>query len=172
MPGPEDLQNDIQTQILAALTDIKKQMWEQRQAPEDMSVQEESEGHISDSDEEEAAGAAAAPRGIDGTVATPGSLRHNIQLMAQAAGRIAQLRGDDRDDEEEFVLPRTKAQGKKSGSILVATDNVKHTIDWPHMHVRRIVNGRRKNLNQYIKSVLESATTTSCPIYLNRVSPW
>ena len=147
MPGSEDIQNDIQTRILAALTDIKKHMWDQRQPSAYVLTQEESEENVSESDEEEAAGAAAAPQGIDGNVATPGSLRLNIQLMALAAGRIAQLRGDDREDEDELVLPRTKAQGKKSGSLLVATDNVKHTIDWPHMHVRRIVNGRRKNLN-------------------------
>ena len=66
--------------------------------------------------------------------------------MAQAAGRIAQFEGSDADDEDTTELLRGKKKGKKSGSLMVGTESVEHTIDWPHMHVRRMVSGKRKNL--------------------------
>ena len=77
--------------------------------------------------------------------ASPVSLRANLELMAQAAGRIAQL-GTDDDDMDNTSLFRQKTQGKKSGSKLMPSDTVEKQIDWPHMHVKRLVAGRRKDV--------------------------
>ena len=85
-----------------------------------------------------------ATRATGQEVATPNSLRTNLRLMAQAASRLARLEGDEADDDIDQYIPRNR--GKKPGSLRVATDLVKHSIDWPHMHVRRMVQGKRKTL--------------------------
>ena len=77
-------------------------------------------------------------------LATPDSLRMNLRLMAQAAKRLAKMEGDEGEDDSDQYLPRNR--GKKSGSLRVGTDSVKHTIDWPHMHVRCIMYGKQKTL--------------------------
>ena len=67
--------------------------------------------------------------------------------MAQAAGRIAQWKEDDLEDQDTADYSQTKTRGKKSGSLMVATERIRNNIDWPHMHVRRMVNGKRCTLN-------------------------
>ena len=79
--------------------------------------------------------------------ATPASLRKDISLMAEAASRIAQINVDVYgDDEDDRPLVRRRNTGKKSGSQLLASDIVQTTIDWPHLHVRRLVAGKRKSV--------------------------
>ena len=79
--------------------------------------------------------------------ATPTSLRKDISLMAEAANRIAQLNVDDYDDDDdERYFNRRRRNGKKSGSQMMASDSVQKTIDWPHLHVRRLVAGKRKSV--------------------------
>ena len=77
--------------------------------------------------------------------ASPSSLYANLELMAQAAGRITQLGSDD-DDMDNTSLFKTKTQGKKSGSQLMASDTIERQIDWPHMHVKPLVGRKRKNV--------------------------
>ena len=104
--------------------------------------EEEDSSGDEEEDEQEVEGAHSSER----DTATPDSLRRNLQLMAQAAGRLAQLGDDDREDEENGTLSLTKTRGKKSGSVMVATEIVRRVIDWPHLHVCRRVNGHSKNL--------------------------
>ena len=77
--------------------------------------------------------------------ASPDTLRANVELMAQAAARIAQF-GTDHDDDDDGSSGRTKSKGKKSGSLLTAADRVEKQIDWPHLHVQRMTGGNRRNL--------------------------
>ena len=70
-------------------------------------------------------------------------LRSDVRAMERAARRIARFKDDDSDDSEEATTTRPSSKGKKSGSLLVAADKVKKVIDWPHMHVSRLVNGQR-----------------------------
>ena len=141
--------DNTQQQILRTLADLQRQMTEMR---DDIAngasaeVVEDSPDDISVAGEEPVAGACAPAVRSGGESATPDSLRQNIQLMAQAANRIAQLGIDDQDDEELVQITRARKQGKKSGSLMVPTDVVKNTIDWPHMHVRRMANGVRKTV--------------------------
>ena len=72
---------------------------------------------------------------------TPATLRSDVRAMQRAAERIAQFRSDDYDDEDDIIGGRTRTSGKKSGSLMTAADNIKKRIDWPHMHVQRVVAG-------------------------------
>ena len=82
-----------------------------------------------------------------GEEATPKSLRRDITLMAEAANRIAQLRMEEFEEREDGnVVTVRRATGKKSGSTLMASDVVEQTIDWPHLHVRRMIAGRSKSI--------------------------
>ena len=78
---------------------------------------------------------------------SPASLRRDISLMAEAANRIAQLGIDDENEQDESATTyRRRTTGKKSGSLMLAAEVVKKTIDWPHLHVRRMVAGRKKSI--------------------------
>ena len=74
---------------------------------------------------------------------TPETLRSDVRAMERAARRIARFNDDDSDDSEEATTSRRRSSGKKSGSLLVAAAKVKKAIDWPHMHVSRLVAGER-----------------------------
>ena len=78
--------------------------------------------------------------------ASPSSLREDARLMRQAAERLARLQIDDSDQEDELPISSRRAQGKKSGSLMLASDTVKKRIDWPHMYVRRTVGGKRRSV--------------------------
>ena len=67
--------------------------------------------------------------------------------MAEAANRIAQLGIDNATKQDESATTyRRRNAGKKSGSLMLAADEAKKTIDWPHLHVRRMVAGRKKSV--------------------------
>ena len=74
------------------------------------------------------------------------SLRQDMQLMSRAARRLAKLRLDDSDDEEVEGLDGTRNAGKKSGSVLTATDKVRKPIDWPHLYISRMNGGKQRNV--------------------------
>ena len=87
-------------------------------------------------------------RGAEGGVqdlTTPDTLRRDLRLMAQATERMAQLRDSD-DEIEGNDTANGRRNGKKSGSLLMASDVVKKRIDWPHLYVRRVVGGKRKSV--------------------------
>ena len=78
---------------------------------------------------------------------TPQSLMKDITLMAEAASRIAQLQMNEYNEVQEGTgITVRKAHAKKSGSVMMASDIVQQTIDWPHLHVRRMEAGRAKGL--------------------------
>ena len=66
--------------------------------------------------------------------------------MRQAVRRLERLRIREFDKAELDGQTTNKAAGKKSGSVLTATDKVVKHIDWPHMYVRRMVGGQRKEV--------------------------
>ena len=74
---------------------------------------------------------------------TPETLRSDVRAMERAARRIAQFKDDDSDDSEGATGGRRRKSGKKSGYLMVAADKVKKVIDWPHMHINRLIAGRR-----------------------------
>ena len=145
----EDGGDDTLGQILHAITNLGAQMMDmntQRQNVAAPSEREDSDEEDNEIEQEQGETLPAPTASPDREIATPDSLRQNIQLMAQAAGRIAQLRDDEDDEEDSHILPGARARGKKSGALLVAADTIKRTIDWPHFHVQRVTNGTRKNL--------------------------
>ena len=77
-------------------------------------------------------------------VASPETLRKNKPLMNRAAARLDRMRRSLRDDDDTDNERTAKAKGKRSGSVMTATDIVVKKIDWPHMYVRRLTGGRRK----------------------------
>ena len=83
--------------------------------------------------------------GASGSTITPESLRSDVKAMQRAAQRIASYRMDDEDDfeEDEDNSDGTRKNGKKSGSLRLAADKVKRDIDWPHLHINRVVAGKR-----------------------------
>ena len=76
----------------------------------------------------------------------PAALRNDMRAMQRAAQRIAQFNEDEIDMEDGTLAGRTKTPGKKSGTLLVAEDNVRKRIDWPHMYVQRAVAGKRSGV--------------------------
>ena len=79
----------------------------------------------------------------DGDTVNARTLREDVRAMERAANRIAQFREMDLEDADDTTNGRTTSNGKKSGSLMVAADNVKKRIDWPHMHVKRLSGGDR-----------------------------
>ena len=75
---------------------------------------------------------------------TPSSVRSDIRLMARAAERLNRLSLSDLDGDDDIDITGNRAKGKKSGSLIMASEVVKKQIDWPHLHVKRMVNGRRR----------------------------
>ena len=145
-------------QILDAITNLGTQMRDinrPNQITAGPSEHEVSDEEIEEEDIEQGATASPSHSVAGREMATPDSLRRNIQLMAQAAGRIAQLRDDDDEEEDSHALPGARARGKKSGAVMVTSDTVKRTIDWPHFHVKRVINGKRRNLQYSELSVEE-----------------
>ena len=146
----EEETGDVQQHILVTLAALQKQVQEMdvrmREDRQTANTTVAAEAEISSEEEGEPDDQQEGARGGELVAATPDSLRKNIQLMAKAAGRIAQMGDDDRDEEDNGILPNAKSRGMKSGSVMVASDAIRRTIDWPHMHVCRRVNGRRKNM--------------------------
>ena len=150
VPEEEDDEgSDTQAQILDAIQHLQSEMVAmkaQMQHSNDSQAAGGSNGPHSVSDGGSVVSDNGARGGSDTETATTQSLRTNLRLMAQAAGRIAQLEGSDADDDDLTELTKSRKKGKKSGSLMVGTDSVEHTIAWPHMQVRRTVNGARKSL--------------------------
>ena len=82
----------------------------------------------------------------DDDTATPETLRRDTALMKRAAARLKRMRRSLREADELCDGHSFKAKGKRSGSVMTATDKVVKTVDWPHMFVRRNVGGRRKGV--------------------------
>ena len=164
------MQNDVQERILAKLELIDGRMSEmdrRLQSVEPPTTEAESLVSNSESERGSTTSEAGAARTQGAESATPDSLRKNLRIMMQAAGRLAQIEGEEADDEDNQYLPRTK--GKKSGSLRKATDSVKYTIDWPHMHVRRMTNGKRRTLafteltvEEFVYGFLTMLANTEC----------
>ena len=77
---------------------------------------------------------------------TPKELRRDFKLMARAARRLAAFGKGDFSEEDSDGLSRGRSRGTKSGSAMVASEKVRKRIDWPHMHVKRLVAGRRRTV--------------------------
>ena len=78
---------------------------------------------------------------------TPAALRKDIRAMRKAAERIERMQDTDSDDGlEDITTKKTSRNGKKSGTMLVASEVVKSRIDWPHMYVTRLTGGGREGV--------------------------
>ena len=137
--------NPIET-MMPLLLELQQQMAEMKQSiadnasrtPENVEREVESEdGESLERGEEEKSEEAAA------TYTTPESLRKDVRAMQRAAARIASIQSDDSDDEDYGIIRKSRKNGKKSGSVMTATDTIRDRIDWPHMYVKRTVGGRR-----------------------------
>ena len=77
---------------------------------------------------------------------TPSTIRQKTSVMRKAANRLTEIRWQDDDGEVLTDNTRSKNGGKKSGSMLVATETVRERIDWPHLYLTRMTDGRRKGV--------------------------
>ena len=82
----------------------------------------------------------------DSGPAKPETIRRDKKLMRQAARRLERLRLLDLDEAELDAQSTSKSAGKRSGSVLTATDKIVKTIDWPHLYVRPMNGGKRKGV--------------------------
>ena len=105
----------------------------------------------------------------DEEAATPLTLRQDICIMSRAAKKLAKLRLDDSDEDDNDVSQRGCNTGKKSGSVLTPTDSVRKQIDWPHMHLNASGAVRRKpatfkelRLDKFVYGFLEMIDTLEC----------
>ena len=152
MPALEALKKQMED--MPAVRELSKQMAEMntrmervengqndRQSEQDSEERDGDDGDGFEQADDEAGQEAAA------SYATPESLRKDVKAMQRAAARIALYQQDDSDDEELGLLRKARLNGKKSGSVMTATDNIRERIDWPQMHVKRTVNGKRVGVN-------------------------
>ena len=79
--------------------------------------------------------------------ASPETVRMDSRLMQDAARRLRRLELAQQGEDDLRALGNTRAAGKRSGSVMTATDKVVKSVDWPHMHVRRMVAGRLKGIH-------------------------
>ena len=126
---------DFKKQMDEMATEIRNLRSEQRQEAPQPSAESISEEQLSDSE-----GSLEEP-------ASPETLRKDRRLMREATRKLRRLEELQMDDEDLIVVGSKKAAGKKSGSQMTAIDKVVKTVDWPHMHVRRMVAGKRKGVN-------------------------
>ena len=145
----ENGQNDVLSELLPVLLEIKKQLANKGESEKTV---EGAEGTSElENDGDEAASVDSEPvRDVvrvsddgDDDGITPQELRKDIRAMKKAAERIARIQSDDSDDEDSGTTKRSRANGKKSGSMMTSTEVVKDRIDWPHMYVKRVVGGAR-----------------------------
>ena len=78
--------------------------------------------------------------------ASPETLRRDRALMQQASRRLARLRLEDWEDEDDTRLQGIRLAGKKSGAVMTAADVVMKRIDWPHFYIKRVSNNTRKGI--------------------------
>ena len=136
-----------ETAMLPLLMDLKQQMDSMREEMRTM----RSTNATGEEDQSEVV--AASPDRVpeedsddsDSEQASPESLRRDRRLMRQAAKRLSRLRWDS-DDDEQSNNDGKRTSGKKSGSVLTATDKVRKSIDWPQMYVRRVTKGSPKGV--------------------------
>ena len=126
---------------LSLMLQMKQQM--DSMAEQMQEIQQEREASKSQATREESEAGESETRQEGEELITAQSLRQDVRAMERAASRIAQFRDLDTDDYDTTSNGRRNPNGKKSGSIMVAADNVKLSIDWPHMHVKRVTNGTR-----------------------------
>ena len=88
---------------------------------------------------------------------TPTTLRRRTPVMSQAVERLERIRWQDDEIEASADIGRARLGGKKSGSLLVASEAVEERIDWPHMYVSRTSTGRRKGIAYHELTVAEFA---------------
>ena len=134
MAASEDTTISFMIQMKQQMDSMAEQMRElrqEREAERAQATREESEDGDSEEHQEG-----------EETI-TAQTLRQDVRAMERAASRIAQFRDMDTDDYDGTNICRGNSNGKKSGSIMVAADHVKQRIDWPHMHVKRVTNGKR-----------------------------
>ena len=83
----------------------------------------------------------------DSEPASPETLRRDRRLMREATRRLGRLTLREFEADEQNGESNAKTTGKRSGSVMTATDKVVHTVDWPHMYIRRIIGGKRKGVS-------------------------
>ena len=142
VPEPAAAPATANDQVLAVLLSIQQRLEVLENRPNPTESTEQTHSPTVDSSSTVTQTNSGASANSDGPVATPDSLRRDMRLMTEAAERIAQLRMADPEDEAEFDLPAARAQGRKSGSQMVASGVVKKRIDWPHLYVQRMTAGK------------------------------
>ena len=73
-----------------------------------------------------------------GASASPETLRRDNMLMREARMRLADLRQDDFDEDDDRFTYGPRRNGKKSGSTMTGADVVRRSIDWPHFYIKRM----------------------------------
>ena len=152
---PAAEQPEMQNQIMATLLELKAQMagmeqWKGQMGDRLQSVEEAREPEVEipevlrESDEEDTSVSSVAEGAQSMEAITADKLRKDTELMARAADRLARLRLDEEMADSDLQVEKTRLQGKKSGSTMIALDIVRQRIDWPHLYVKRMVAGRRK----------------------------
>ena len=87
-------------------------------------------------------------------ILTPTSLREDVRAMERAVQRIALFRNCDKDNHDGTNGQCAQSTCKKSGSLRVDANRVEHSIDRPHMYIKRMVNGKRVRV-QYKEQTTE-----------------
>ena len=138
--------SSLSEELLSVLTDIKEQMNNLTRNDTAHAGGSQTYDSPGGSPSGGAMGTASPEEQFADTDLTPITLRQNVSAMDRAANRLARIRllDDEADDKEE--TNKTKKGGKKSGSMLIASETVEERIDWPHLYVTRMVGGRRKGV--------------------------
>ena len=149
VPEAEENNAENNTEMMGMLVELKNQMGSMQREMAQMRLSRESseagdrlEEESSDSESKQSEG----EQPEDEDRIDPKTLRKDFKIMAKAARRLATFDSDDDLALDSEELPRARGRGRKSGSTMTPSDVVKKSIDWPHMHVRRMNAGRKRNV--------------------------
>ena len=148
-PQQQTQTDDTQSKLLAAMVDLQSKFATMDENMREMKADKAAERRTHTPEE---ASVIASEEGAVGgqpeeaEQASPETLRRDTVLMRQASRQLARLRQEDWEDDEDLQLATSHLAGKKSGSIMTASDIVVRRIDWPHFYIKRISGATRKGV--------------------------
>ena len=140
----EEQAGDQSQAVMSVLMGLQKQMAEMQVEFQQMRAEKDNVEESEQGSEVEEREATQEETDEGATAAMPNSIRYDIRLIAKAAERLNRLSVDELEEEEGQDINSSRTRGKKSGSVMLASDIVKKQIDWPNLHVTHMVQGSQK----------------------------
>ena len=122
----EEQAGDQSQAVMSVLMGLQKQMAEMQVQFQQMRAEKDNVEESEQGSEVEEREATQEETDEGATAATPNSVRNDIRLIAKAAERLNRLSVDELEEEEGQDINSSRTRGKKSGSVMLASDIVKN----------------------------------------------